>query len=438
MVANARNGGLALLGGTPARVPVAKRYPAFSEAAKRRVERLLDDGSVSGLSKAHPEIGAAEAALGDYHSVPWVLGTSSGHGALHAALIGLEITGGDEVMTSPFSWGVSVSCILHNGCIPTFADVQEGTGLLDPASVSERLTDRTRAILVPHIFGNPADMTALCAIAAERGIPVIEDGSQAHGARHRGRRVGSFGDASGFSCNGVKPLATSEAGYLLAKDGDTYWKAALSCAHAGGAEHPGRASEPGFPDALRPHIDSLVYTYRLSTINAALIIEQLKQLDDENAVRREHLALLRAGIDGVASVRIPELHEDDESAVHMVSLTFDPDVAGVSKATYMAALRAEGLFAFEYLTQPLHRSPRLSPHWSGPRVVWTDTLRRANYDPTTVELPGAERQVQASFQLTWNYVEFDPGLVEGIVDTIVKVEENLDALRGFERRRSEA
>jgi DegT/DnrJ/EryC1/StrS aminotransferase family len=150
------------------------------------VARLLDEGVALGLSKAQPEIGAIERALAEFHGVPWALGTSTGQGALYAALIGLELTAGDEVITSPYSWGVSVSCILQNNCIPMFADVTEGLGLLDPESVRERLTWRTRP------------------------------------QRHRGRKPGArrapprsdrrLSDASGFSANGVKPIAATEGG----------------------------------------------------------------------------------------------------------------------------------------------------------------------------------------------------------------------------------
>jgi dTDP-4-amino-4,6-dideoxygalactose transaminase len=430
---------LALLGGASVRPPESRQYPVYGEQGKRRVAALLDRGEAFGLSKAHPEIGAIEHALADYFGVGWVLGTSTGQGALQAALIGLELTAGDEVMTSPNSWGVSVSCILHNNCIPTFADVIEGTGLLDPESVRERLTDRTRAILVPHIFGNPADMTALCAIADERGLKVIEDGSQAAGACHRGARVGSFGDASGFSANGVKPLAATEGGFMLAKQEDAYWKAIVSTQHAGMSELPGRAMEPGFPDELRPAIDALIYSYRLTPVNAALMLDGLQRLDAENEVRRRHLALLREGLEDFASVSLPDvLHPDDESAVHQVIVRFHADAAGVSKATYMGALKAEGLMCHEYIARPLHRNPRLSPDWDGPRVMWTENLRRASYDPTMLELPHAERQVEHHFNLTWNYVDYDPEFIGRIVDVFAKLEESLDALRDYERRSASA
>src|SRR5690606_9932810 len=123
------------------------------------------------------------------------------------------------------------------------------TGLLDPDAVEAAIDERTAAILVPHIYGAPADMTRLMAIADRHGLPVIEDGSQAHGARHRGRLVGTFGRAAGFSCNGIKPIAAGEAGFLLTSDADVHWRAVVSCAHPGRSREdlPGRLHDEGFP-----------------------------------------------------------------------------------------------------------------------------------------------------------------------------------------------
>src|SRR5580704_13219408 len=154
---------LAMLGGRPARSPSKIRYPVFTQAALARVTQLLNDGAMSALSKAHPTISEVETLLAEFHGVDHAMVTSSGHAALHAALIGLELTAGDEVLTSPYSWGASVSCILHNNCIPTFADVEAGRGLLSPSAVADAITPRTRALLVPHIYGSPANMTELTA-----------------------------------------------------------------------------------------------------------------------------------------------------------------------------------------------------------------------------------------------------------------------------------
>jgi dTDP-4-amino-4,6-dideoxygalactose transaminase len=427
---------LALLGGDPIfTTPPTPTYPVFSQTARQRVDQLLEDGPMLGLSKATREIEEVEDALAHYFNVPKALGTNSGHAALHASLIGLEIGEGDEVVTSPYSWGASVSCILHTGAVPVFADVNADTGLLDPKSVAERISGRTRAILVPHIFGQPADMTLLCGFAAERGVAIVEDGSQAHGAEHDGRRVGSFGQASGFSCNGVKPVATSEAGFMLCRDEDIYWKACISCQHAGATDFPGRASEPGFPEHLRPYVDSLIYSYRLSTINAILMAEQLGKLDDDNAGRRANYRTFVSALRGLTSVSVPEYPPEDVCAVHMATLNYDEASTGVDKSAYVAALEAEGVPAFSYVRVPLHRLERLRPDTAAPRVTWTRALQRAGQDPTKEDLPGCEAKVRRSIELYWNYIAPADGLMKRMASAFEKVEQELDTLRTWARDR---
>lgn len=388
---------------------------------------------MQGLSKGHPVIAELEERLAEYHGVEHVLAASSGHGALQSALIGLEITGGDEVITSPYSWGASVSCILHNGAVPTFVDVLPDTGLIDPDALDAALTPRSRAILVPHLYGQPADMTAITAFADTHGLVVIEDGSQAHGARHRGRRVGAFGVAGGFSTNGVKPLATTEGGYMVTHQADVYWNATISGQHAGRGELIGRASEPGFPDELRGYIDTLVYTYRPNLVTALLTLDRLPHLEEENAARRRNAEAFFRGMAGVKSVSWPTYDLADECVFHMVTLNFDAGHAGVSRDTFLAALNAEGVPAVAYVGNGLHKSPRLSPRWRGPRVMWTETIRRADLDPTATQLPGCDQKVARSVEIPWNLFEDDARFAASLARAFTKVEEGLEQLRHHER-----
>jgi perosamine synthetase len=423
---------LALLGGTPSGVPAKPHYPRFTEQARRDIDDVLRDGDMVGLGRAHPWIDAAERAIAQWHGVDHCLTTSSGHASLHACLMGLQITDGAEVITTPYTWGASTSPILYNDAVPVFADVDPERGLLDPDSVRDAIGARTEAILVTHIYGQPANMTALCEIAAEHGLALIEDGSQAHGAKHRGRRVGGFGDAGGFSCMGGKLLATSEAGYLVTSRSDAYWNAVISCQHAGGTEHPGRAAEDGFPSDLRPYMDSLHYTYRVSVLNAILLVHQLAKLDEENANRIQNRAWFVEAIEGVGSVSVPE-YPEDEPVYHMVSLNFVPEHAGISKQTYLAALQAEGVSAFGYIEVPLHRLERLRPGTQAPRTVWAERLAQRGIDYAALELPGCDAKVERSFEMSWNWIDRDREAMNRLAAAFIKVEEQLDALRSYER-----
>ncbi len=418
---------LALLGGTPAITNSSEGpYPRFSGEAIRRVTELLERGVTVGLNKQCAEIDEAEAAIAAWQGVRHCLGTSSGHGALHSALIGLEVTSGDEVITTPYTWGASTSCILHNNAIPIYADVDPSTGLLDPDTIEERITEKTKAILVVHLFGQPADMTRICAIAAKHGLAVIEDGSQAHGALHKNMKVGTFGDAAGFSCMGAKLLATTEAGYMVTPHEDVYWKASM------GGQHMGRSPEPGFPEELRPYADSLVYTYRLNPITAVLLIEQLKKIDTEIESRRQAARTFRELLAGCGSVTFPVYPNGDEPSYHLITMSFDAAHSLVRRETYIKALNAEGVNIFSYVPSPIPRWPRMQwQTYQGPRVMWLDNLERHGIDYAEVELPGCDTRIATSLEMSWNFID-GAGAVERTAAAFVKVEEHLGALRAWE------
>jgi len=424
---------LALLGGPKLGPVPPDPHPRFTERAVARSSALLRRGMTVGLGKHHPVILEAEKAIARWQKVRHCMVVSSGHASLHVGLIGHEIGPGDEVITTPYSWGASTSCILHTGAVPVFTDVDPVTGLMDPRTIEPRITPRARAILPVHIHGQPADMPAILKIARKHRLAVIEDGSQAHGAIAAGKMVGRWGDAAGFSCMGFKLIGTTEAGYLATPHDDVYWKAALSC------QHMGRAPDPGFPERLRPYSDSLVYSYRLSPVTAVLLVEQLKKVDGENEGRRANVALLRRFMAGLGMVTFPDYPRGDVPSYYTLSMNFRPDVAGVHRDTFERALVAEGLPVGHYVPSPI-------PHWErmrtdrgyrGPRTTWTEQLRRAGVDYRGERYPGAERKIDRSLDMDWNYIRRDAARMRAMADIFAKVEENIDSLRSWERRQSD-
>jgi len=427
-------GDLALLGGSPLGAPSADPHPRFSQHTLDRVAEMLAKPRTVGLNKTIPEIGEAEQAIADWQGVPHCMVTSSGHAALHSAVIGLEIAWGDEVITTPFTWGASIACILHNNAVPVFVDVCPDTGLIDPAKIEAAITPRTKAILAVHIFGQAANMTAIREIADRRGLLVIEDGSQAHGSIHAGRKVGTFGHAAGFSCMGGKLLAGAEGGYMITPDPDVYWKAALC------GQHMGRSPEPDFPhERFGQYVDSLVYTYRLSPMIAVILTEQLKKLDEENAGRRRNVAWFREKMAGVRVVSFPEYAPGDDPVYHMLTMNYDQEYAGVRKGTFFAALSAEGVGCHQYIPSPITTWPRL--HWQtydGPKVMWTEPLRQNGIDYRDVAVPNCEAKIARSVEMGWNYVTPDEGNMQRLADVFAKVEANLPALRDWEAAQDSA
>ena len=420
---------LALLGGAPVGKVVYPAYPQFSKRALERAAGVLRDGKVIGLSKKHsPEVAEAEEALSRYHGGRHVLATASGHAALVSGLAGLDIATGDEVITTPYTWGASISCLLHQNAVPVFVDVKRDTGLIDPDLIEAAITPRTKGILAVHLYGQPTNLKRLRAIADKHGLALIEDGSQAHGAESAGQRVGTVGDAAGFSCMGGKVLATTEAGYLVTPHERVYWKGAMV------GQHMGRWGDPGFPADLRPYVDSLIDTYRVTPLNAVLLTEQLGLLDGRLERRRFHAALLRKKISSAKFVRMPDYGKDKPS-FHMVTMTFNPEAAGITRDTFAAALKAEGLHAYGYVPSPVPDWRRLQwQGYKGPAVPWLASLKQARTDYRGMALPNCRWRVANAIETHFDFIDKDCSKSIGrIAEIILKVEANIGALRDHER-----
>ena len=419
---------LALLGGKPVGGPRVPRYPHFSPSAIRQVVEILETGRTVALGRTSQVIARAEQSISRYHDGRTAMVVSSGHGALMCALMGLEIGPGDEVITTPYTWGASTSCILHVGAVPVFADVDRTTGLLDPRAVEKAITPRTRAILAVHLYGQPVDMPALQRLARKHGLQIIEDGSQSHGATIGGEKVGNFSDAAGFSCMGGKLLATSEAGYLVTPHEDVLWKAAMMC------QHYGRSAEPGFPQQYKPYVDSLVYTFRLSPMIATLFPSQVRRLDGQIAARRENAAVFTKAMAACEIVRLPRYRKGFEPSYHILTMNFRPDRAGVRRETLSRALAAEGVNAWPYVPESIHRWWRLQwRDYDGPRPFWLDALQRAGTDYAAQELPNSDYKVAHGLEMGWNpYFRLDRRGMERMAEAFLKVQDSLGPLRAWE------
>jgi len=221
-----------------------------------------------------PEVRAFEQAFAAYCEVEHAVGVDSGTAALFLALLACGIGAGDEVITTPFTFMATAEAISQTGARPVFVDIDPATYTLDPARIEVAITPRTRAILPVHLYGQPADMDAINAIARAHGLWVIEDAAQAHGARYRGRRVGGLGDIACFSFYPGKNLgAYGDAGAVVTNRPDL-------AARVRSLRDHGRSSK-------YLH-DELGWGFRLDALQAAILGAKLPHLDAWNAARRAH------------------------------------------------------------------------------------------------------------------------------------------------------
>ncbi len=244
--------------------------PDITEAEIRAVEHVLRGSRLS----LGPELEKFERSIAAHAGTQYAVGVSSGTAALHLCLRALGIESADEVITTPFSFVASANAILFERARPVFVDIEPDRLNIDPDRIEAAITSRTKAILVVHIFGQPAQMSKIMQIAQHHGLMIIEDACEAIDAVHNGQRVGSLGDAGAYAFYSNKQMTTGEGGMIVTDRNDVVEAARR-------LRNQGRAGNDWFEH------ETLGYNYRLAEIPSALGIEQLNRLDAMSARRAE-------------------------------------------------------------------------------------------------------------------------------------------------------
>jgi dTDP-4-amino-4,6-dideoxygalactose transaminase len=266
------------------------------------------------------------------------LGLCNGTAALHSALFACGVRAGDEVIVPSYTWHASITPILHCGGTPVFCEVDPDTWTADAADIARRITPRTRAVLVTHVLGNPADMEAILAVTRPRGIRVVEDASHAHGATFGGRPVGALGDVGCFSLQASKAVSAIEGGVATTDDTDLYERMVIL----------GRYGS--IPQLLvtdrysEMHNIGLGIKYRPNPLGMAMARVQLQRLPELNEKRRAWFATLDgalAELPGIAPQRAYPAAV--RGGLLLYSGKILPDELGVSLERFRAALAAEGV-----------------------------------------------------------------------------------------------
>lgn len=373
------------------------RWPVLDGADRDAVLGVLDRGVLSGPFA--PEVRGLEREFAAFVGTRGALATNSGTAALHLALAAAGVGPGDEVVTSAYSFVATAQAILHQQAIPVFVDVEPRTCGLDPTRIEAALTPRTRAVLPVHIHGVPCEIEAVVAVARRRGLAVIEDAAQAHGAAVGGRRVGTFGDGAAFSLQSSKSLACGEGGVFVCDDEATLDRANRVRMFGEDVrameDAPWRADRP--LDAARAYDSAVVgWMYRTNEMSAALARSQLRKLPLWNARALAHARRLSAALATLPGVTPLFVPDDCAATIHKYRVRLDGRAVGVEapptrvRDAVLTALRAEGLEAVLWQTQPvpgqrLFRERRGAP-WD--RAVAVD-YDLAQYPETTRLLDGS-------------------------------------------------
>jgi len=321
----------ALLGGTPVHKGQWPRWPEWRQAWEPDILRVLRSGQwYRGSGDQVPRF---EAAYAELLGARRCLATASGTTALIVAMHVLDVDAGDEVIVSPFTFIASYNAILFHKALPVLADTDPDTLTIDPMSIENRITERTRAVMPVHIYGLPCDMDPIIAIAAKRRLAVVEDACQAWLADYHGRKCGTIGDLGCFSFQNSKHLPSGEGGAITANDDELIDRAGSfhDCGRPYGAfKGSGSFTRGG--------------NFRMQHFQAAMLLNQFDKLREETSRRRQHAARLSASLKEIPGVLPARLPENSQAVWHLFPFRYDAETfQGLSREKFISAMRAEGI-----------------------------------------------------------------------------------------------
>lgn len=331
---------LAIMGGKPVRTKLFPAYNTITKKEEKAALAVLRSGNLSQFIGdwcddffGGPKVREFETAWSEKFQARHTVSVNSATSGLIAAIGAAGLGPGDEVIVSPYTMSASASCAFAYGAVPVFADIQEDIFTLDPASIEEKITPRTKAIVVVHIFGHPADMDPILALARRHQLTVIEDCAQAPLATYKGRPVGTLGDMGIFSLNYHKHIHTGEGGMITTNDDALAERLRLIRNHGEVAI-----------DSL-PHLHDLTnlwgQNYRLTELQCAIGVEQLHRLDGYLSQRIDNCGYLAEKLAKLPGILPPVEYADCRHVYYVQPYKFQEELVDVPRDRFIQAVAAE-------------------------------------------------------------------------------------------------
>jgi UDP-4-amino-4,6-dideoxy-N-acetyl-beta-L-altrosamine transaminase len=300
-----------------------------------------------------PNIAEFEKIVADYVGAKYAVAVSNGTAALHVACLAAGIEEGDEVITTPITFVASANCVLYCGATPVFADINPDTYNIDPMDVRKKITSRTKAIIAVHFTGQPCEMDELRQIAQDNNLLIIEDAAHALGADYKGNKIGSISDMTTFSFHPVKHITTGEGGMITTNSEEYYNKLLLFRSHGITRDPSLMTTSEG--DWYYQQLE-LGYNYRITDIQCALGISQMKKIDLFIKRRREIVEKYQKEFADCSAIILPAQKEGCNNSWHL----FVIQVLGKDRKWIFDSLRDKGIGVnVHYIpvyTQPYYRN----------------------------------------------------------------------------------
>lgn len=407
---------LAILGGTPvidqSTHPIRYVWPEITKDIEDTVLKQLHTSiSIYDRSGIFAEF---ENEFARYHARKHALLCSSGTLAIHSMFVAADFKVGDEVICPAYTFFATVTPLLHTGAVPVLCDCDKN-GNIDPRELRNKITKRTKGLIVTHMWGIPCAMDDILAICKEHKLILLEDCSHAHGARYKGKLVGTFGDMAAWSLQGSKNISGGEGGVLVT-DKDEYYHRALMLGHYNKRckqELP--EDSPYYPFA----VTGMGLKYRAHPIAIAIALNLFRHIDEMLTVKRIYARMFEQRLDGFKGIKLPYINKEVEPSWYALTLQYNAvSLDGLPIEKFVGALMAEGLIDVD---RPMSTSPlNLLPLFQKPQVLFP-IYNQYPFSYKPGDFPKAELFYKKTIKIPIWHSYSGEGIMNNYVQGFVKV-----------------
>ena len=340
----------AIVNGKPVRSSFL--HPFKHSIGKEEIDEVVDTLKSDWITTG-PKTLKFEEILFKYVNSKYAIAVNSCTAALHLAVVGLGIGNGDEVITTPYTFAATAEVVINSNAKPVFVDVEKDTYNIDPAKIEDKITNKTKAIIVVHYAGHACEMDKIMEIAEKYDLYVIEDAAHAIGSKYKDKKIGSIGDATCFSFYATKNITTAEGGMITTNREDLADKMRILSLHGISKDAWKRYSSEG---SWYYEIEYSGYKYNMSDLQASIGIHQMKKLDQMQKRREEIADMYNKSFDQIPQITTPTVKSYATHAWHLYPIQVNSDMLSINRNEFIEALKAENIGTSVHFI-PLHLHP---------------------------------------------------------------------------------